>query len=124
MDDIFGKRLKSLRLHKKMKQEDLAKLLDVSTSLIGMYERGKRSPSREMLQVLSGYFEVSTDYLLGVTDFPGKMQNMNNMQDLDYFLDQSSVMFKGKMLSDGDKKRIQDVLTALFFETLDERRKS
>ena len=25
MDDIFGKRLKSLRVHKKMKQEDLAK---------------------------------------------------------------------------------------------------
>lgn len=42
MDKVFGRRLKELREEKDMKQSDLAKILECSSSAIGMYEQGRR----------------------------------------------------------------------------------
>lgn len=63
-----GIRLKQLREEKGLKQEELAQLLSVSPSAIGMYERDYREPSDELLIKISEYFQVSTDFLLGKTD--------------------------------------------------------
>jgi transcriptional regulator with XRE-family HTH domain len=60
----FGERLKGLRISKKMKQEDLAGVLNISKSAVGMYERNEREPSYEILEKISNYFNESTDYLL------------------------------------------------------------
>lgn len=60
----FGERLKELRTSKKMKQEDLAGILKISKSAVGMYERNEREPSYEILEKISNYFNESIDYLL------------------------------------------------------------
>ena len=60
----FGERLKNLRLSKKMKQEELASVLNISKSAVGMYERNEREPSYEILEKISTYFDKSVDYLL------------------------------------------------------------
>ena len=62
---MFGDRLKILRNEKGMTQSDLAKLLDISPSTIGMYEQGRRDPDTKTLKFLAEYFDVSIDYLLG-----------------------------------------------------------
>lgn len=64
---MFGERLKSLRKEKNMLQKDLADLLKISPSTIGMYEQGRRDPDTETIKFLADYFNVSTDYLLGKT---------------------------------------------------------
>ena len=64
----IGKRIKEERLALKMTQEELANLLNVSKSTIGMYETGQREPNLEIIKILSYIFEVSTDYLLGKND--------------------------------------------------------
>ncbi len=62
----FGDRLKSLRKQKNLTQEQLAKRLWVTKSIISAYESNSRFPSLDMLVKLSYTFNVSTDYLLGV----------------------------------------------------------
>ena len=66
---MFGDRLKLLRTEKGDTQKDLADLLDVSPSTIGMYERNQRDPDTATLRFLADYFAVSVDYLLDRTEF-------------------------------------------------------
>ena len=57
-------RLKELRENRNLTQAELAKLLKVSPSAIGMYEQGRRDPDSTTLKKLSVIFNVSVDYLL------------------------------------------------------------
>ncbi len=62
----FGKRLKKLRLLHELSQEQLAKRLGMTKSVVSAYENGIRMPSYEALISIARIFKVSTDYLLGV----------------------------------------------------------
>ncbi|MBS7183565.1 MAG: helix-turn-helix transcriptional regulator [Eubacterium sp.] len=59
-------KLRLLRLEKKYTQKELAKLLDVSPSIVSGYETGERTPSLENLKALATLYDCSADYLLGV----------------------------------------------------------
>ncbi len=65
---MFGERLKQLRKEHNMLQKDVADLLNVSPSTIGMYERNQRDPDTVTLQFIAKHFDVSVDYLLGRTN--------------------------------------------------------
>lgn len=67
---MFSKRVKQLRKLSDLTQSDLAKKINSSTSKIAMWETEKRDPTNEDLMMLSKLFNVSTDYLLGITDNP------------------------------------------------------
>lgn len=62
----FGKRLKMLRKESRMTQDELARKLNVTKSIISYYELGDRTPTTDILIKLAYIFNVSTDYLLGV----------------------------------------------------------
>lgn len=59
-----GNKLRKLRENQGLLQKELADILDISTSTIGMYEQGRRQPDNDTLKKLSQYFNVSIDYLL------------------------------------------------------------
>lgn len=61
----FNIMLKSLRTSKGMTQDQLAKVLKISRSTIGMYEKGDREPDYETLESIADFFNVDIDYLLG-----------------------------------------------------------
>lgn len=63
-----GNRIKLLREEKKIRQDELAKVLSISPSAVGMYERDEREPNDEITLKLAEYFSVTTDYLLGKSD--------------------------------------------------------
>jgi transcriptional regulator with XRE-family HTH domain len=66
---IFADRLRNLRAEKKLKQKELQQILGLkSRSAISNYEKNDREPDFETLVKISEYFDVSTDFLLGVTD--------------------------------------------------------
>ncbi len=65
---MLGDRLRALRESKTLTQADVAKLFNVSTSTIGMYEQDRRDPDTSFIKKFADYFSVSTDYLLGRTD--------------------------------------------------------
>ena len=63
-------RLKEVREARGKKQQDLAALLEVSQGTLSNWERGIHDPDNEMLLRLSRMFDVTTDYLLGLSDVP------------------------------------------------------
>lgn len=65
MDNNIGYRISELRKQTGMSQFQLAKVLDIATSTLGMYETGKREPSLKVMNRIANYFNVTTDYLLG-----------------------------------------------------------
>ena len=62
-------RIKILRTKSKMSQAQLANLLHISASTVGMYEQGRRSPSLDILIQMSNIFGVSLDYLITGKDY-------------------------------------------------------
>lgn len=66
--DSFGKRMVSLRKERKLTQEDLAKLLNTSISVIGRYERDEMTPGIDVAKKISGFLGTTVGYLLGETD--------------------------------------------------------
>jgi transcriptional regulator with XRE-family HTH domain len=61
-------RIKELRVQKGLNQNDLAKELSVAQNTISQWETGKRNIDNEDIILLCGFFDVSSDYLLGLSD--------------------------------------------------------
>ena len=66
---MLARSIGELRIKKGLSQSQLAEMLHVSASTIGMYEQGRRTPSIDMLVELSRAFDVSLDYLITGTDY-------------------------------------------------------
>ena len=65
----FNERLKELRISKNLSQEQLAKETGISSTAICYYETGQRVPNAQVIITIAKYFNVTSDYLLGLTDF-------------------------------------------------------
>lgn len=61
----LAERLQNARLNVNFSRKQVANLIGVSDSIIGLYESGSRQPSLSVLVKLSAIYKVSTDYLLG-----------------------------------------------------------
>ena len=67
---MLSKILKQERNKKGLSQMAFAKLFGVSQQTIGSWETNRTSPDLESLSKLANFFNVSVDYLLGLTDIP------------------------------------------------------
>ncbi len=67
-NDIILERLKGLREDKDLKQEDIANLLNITQSAYSYYEIGKRQIPIDALIKLAKFYNISSDYILGLTD--------------------------------------------------------
>ncbi len=63
-------RIKELRLSYDLTQKELAEKLNLSKSTITSYELGKRLPNGVGISKLEKFFNVSSDYILGLSDDP------------------------------------------------------
>lgn len=68
MEQIFCERLKELRIEHSLSQAALAKIIKVSDSTICFWETGINEPKLTYIKKLATFFDVSSDYLLGLTD--------------------------------------------------------
>ena len=75
---MIGERLQELRKDKGVSQADLAKILGVSHYTISSYECNRSDPDDELKIVLAKYFDVSLDYLLGLTDEQNSFRRVEN----------------------------------------------
>lgn len=66
----FGDRLKLLRENSGLTQQQLADNTNISRSSIAQYETNRKMPDPVGFKVLSDFFGVTLDYLLGFSDFP------------------------------------------------------
>ncbi len=62
--DSIGKNIRKYRSSKKMRQEDLAELTGLSTTYVGMVERGEKIPSLETFLSILNALNISADMVL------------------------------------------------------------
>ena len=68
--ELFGQRLLEIRKQNHETQPDLAQLLNVSKSRISEMEKGINTTTAEKIALICEHYQVSSDYLLGLTDDP------------------------------------------------------
>ena len=66
--EIFCGRLRELRNEKGLSQKELANILQTTNSSVCDWEKGRSQPDLITLAKIACYFDVSADYLLGLTD--------------------------------------------------------
>lgn len=69
--------MRELREDHDLKQSDIAKVLSVSQQYYSKYETGQNELPVRHLITLAKFYNISADYLLGITDFSTAMQNAN-----------------------------------------------
>ena len=67
-------RLKDIREDSDKKQEDIALILNITRQQYQLYESGKREMPMHHFVTLAKYYNISLDYLAGLTDTPKKLQ--------------------------------------------------
>ncbi len=65
---IMGTRLKNLRKERRIYQREMGELLGITQGHYLKIEKGEINISVLTLYTLAGYFEVSADYLLGLSE--------------------------------------------------------
>lgn len=77
---IFAERLKALRKDRGLTQDDIVKVVVESTGMsfhkgyISKWENNKVNPDISSIVPLAEYFNVSLDYLIGLTDDPSPVR--------------------------------------------------
>ena len=117
----FPTRLKELRTAHGITQKDLGKAIDVGRTTISEYESGKIVPKQEGLLRIANHFNVSVDYLTGISDDPATRKD--NTSDLDSILTtihylllddyDTPVTYEGKTLSGRHKIMIDQFIEQL-----------
>lgn len=70
--------LKELREEKKLTQTELGKIFNLTQRQVSTYETGRNEPPYEILKLYATYFNVSTDYILGLTRKPTPSWTIKN----------------------------------------------
>lgn len=66
MSQIFRQRLQGLREKRRISRRVLSELCGLSSDAVRRYERGEAEPNLKSLVRIAEFFEVTTDYLLGI----------------------------------------------------------
>ena len=117
----FPKRLKELRLERGQTQKELANAIEVGRTTVSEYESGKIVPKQEGLLKIANHFNVSVDYLTGVSN--ERATRKQNASDLDALLNtihhilldeyDTPVYYEGKVLSETQKLLINQHIEQL-----------
>ena len=63
-NNIFGKKLKELRIEKGLSQQKLGEIFGFCNQTISFWESGSREPDLDTLVQIAHYFEISLEELL------------------------------------------------------------
>lgn len=82
-------RIRELREDKDLRQADISKITGIDQRTLSNYETGKTNPDSFAIIKLADFFEVTTDYLLGVSDYNyyNAQHILNEISDIQSRLD-------------------------------------
>ena len=100
--------IQALRKEKHISQTYLSILLEVSQETISAYENGKHNPSTKSLIRLREIFQVSIDYILGLTD-----QRYPNIQRSDLAEDEQLLLHTYRKMDSEGKQRLRGYLDGI-----------
>ncbi|MDB8789639.1 helix-turn-helix domain-containing protein [Romboutsia sp. 1001216sp1] len=118
--ETIAQRISRARRYLNLNQKELAKRANITEASLSRYENGLREPKSAVLSRLADALEVSTDYLLGLTDERtydecditkrSEKDIKNILENAEEMLKQDGLMFCGKPAS---KEAIDGVLQAI-----------
>lgn len=65
----WNDKLKQARIEQGMSQREAAEKLNISRTGLANYEQGTREPSFDVLRRICSLYDISADYLLGLTEY-------------------------------------------------------
>ena len=71
---MMYRRIRDLREDNNRTQKELSKILNCSQQVYSNYELGQRDIPTDILIKLSKYYNVSVDYILGLSDNPKRIK--------------------------------------------------
>ena len=103
----FANRLSELREDNDVKQSDLAKMLSLKPSAISKYETGLTQPNLSTIIKIAEIFNVSVDYLLGVSSVknPYTKENFTPME--------CEIITRYRKLNKENKIRVDERISAM-----------
>lgn len=100
--------LKKLREKKKISQIALSMKIGVSQEIISQYELGTTLPTVTNLIKLADYFNCSLEYLLGMTNNPNRISDLNKSD-----LEKNTLFEKYNFLNKENRKLFDNFLEFL-----------
>lgn len=120
----FGQRFKELRIEKNFKQQELADDFNsiygytFSKSSISHYENDKRRPETNALIDFASYFNVSIDYLIGLSDNK-KLDKPNKEVDLlSEAINAVSKVLENNNTTQEDKNNLFKIVSDAYFKNI------
>lgn len=118
MGTTIGKRIRLLREEKGLNQIEFAKILNIANSTLSQYEAGNRVPSDDIKLKIAEYFDVSLDYLAGLSDDKTKSKEYTEEEIItmaahklgygesltDYEIEKIKLAFQLALLKNNNKK--------------------
>lgn len=101
-------KLKSLRTQKGLSQEKVANYLGITQQAYANYERGVRQADYDMLKKLRDFFDVSIDYILGLTD-----TSLNNHETFTLSPSDREILSLYNQLNDFEKSEVKGFIKGL-----------
>ena len=116
---MFKSRIKQLREKRGLIQEILAAELGITQQMLSKYERDITLIKVDILKKIAVYFNVTTDYLLGISEIKRDLQGQMQMNEtLDEYYDLVEVY---KELDKYDQEMIWSIIQII--KKFDEKRK-
>ena len=78
---IIGERINTLLAERNVKQKELAEMIGVTDNTISYFCSGKRIPNTQQIKCIADYFDVSADYLLGISNDTTKNEDVKAICD-------------------------------------------
>ena len=110
-------RIKQLRKKKGVSQSELAEAIGVKTNTVSTWERGTRKPDVEALNLLSEYFEVSFEYLLGNSDKEDAKLSQKELDSYDLSAKADEIKVAMELLcrlSDKSRKIVEELIASIY----------
>ena len=104
------KRFKDLREDKDLKQKDIAEIINTSANYYGDYENGKREMPFNRVIELAKFYNVSLDYIAGITNDKKGLTKSQLSEDV------SRLVKSYETLSDKRKGRLEQFMQQLLDE--------
>ena len=73
VENKFPERLRRLRERRRVSRYVVSELCGLNRNAVRRYERGEAEPTMKALVNIADYFEVSLDYLVGISDTPKRI---------------------------------------------------
>ena len=120
----FGQRFKQLRLDKGLKQQELLDDFNniygytFTKSSISQYEHDKRKPETEALKNFAQYFNVSVDYLLGISEEKIGCNPTEKLNIQKEVITAVNHFFEDDNITREEKDKLFKELSKLYFDSL------